>query len=108
MGFFGVYAGFMYHDFFSVGLDVFGTRYQPVMRDSAADGDKQVAVYEPTYDITNSGGAGPYPFGLDPAWHGASNELSYLNSMKMKISVIIGVSQMIVGPFLRFSNALYE
>lgn len=105
MGFFGLYAGLMYNDFFSVGLDIFGSRYKAVMQE---DGDKQVMIYEPMYDVTNSGGMGPYPFGLDPAWHGATNELSYLNSMKMKISVIVGVTQMIVGLVLRFSNAMYE
>lgn len=28
MGLFAVYAGFMYNDFFSLGLDIFGTRYE--------------------------------------------------------------------------------
>jgi V-type H+-transporting ATPase subunit a len=107
MGFFGVYAGLLYNDFFSVGLDIFGSRYKPVMHDGDS-GDKQVEIYEPLYDVTNSGGMGPYPFGLDPAWHGASNELPFANSLKMKISVIIGVTQMIVGLLLRFSNAIYE
>lgn len=105
MGFFGLYAGFLYNDLFSVGVDIFGTRWNPVLKN---DGDKQIEVYEPTFDILNDGGAGPYPFGLDPAWHGATNELPYVNSMKMKISVIVGVTQMIVGLLLRFSNAIFE
>jgi V-type H+-transporting ATPase subunit a len=32
-----------------------------------------------------------YPVGIDPAWHLGSNELAYLNSLKMKLSVILGV-----------------
>jgi V-type H+-transporting ATPase subunit a len=101
MGFFGIYAGLMYNDFFSVGLSLFPSRWK------GAEGKGQ-NVWEPLYDTTNSGGLGPYPFGLDPAWHGASNELIFANSLKMKLSVILGVTQMIVGLLLRFSNSIHE
>lgn len=30
----------------------------------------------------------PYIFGVDPAWRGTRNELSYFNSLKMKASVM--------------------
>ena len=63
---------------------------------------------QPSFDHENRGGPGPYPFGLDPAWHGAQNELVYLNSMKMKLAVVLGVTQMLVGLMLRFNNAMYE
>jgi len=105
MGFFGVYAGLMYNDFFSVGMDLFGSRYSFKV---AEESGKTVHVYEPGFDTKNMGGPGPYPFGLDPAWHGASNELIFVNSLKMKLSVILGVSQMIVGLLLRFANAIHE
>jgi V-type H+-transporting ATPase subunit a len=32
-----------------------------------------------------------YPFGFDPKWYVSLNELSFLNSFKMKFAVIIGV-----------------
>jgi len=107
MGIFATYCGFLYNDFFSVGLDLFGSRWSPVQPPSGA---KPGEVYElvPQFDVRNEGGAGPYPFGLDPAWHGAQNELVYMNSMKMKLSVVIGVAQMIIGLLLRFSNAIYQ
>merc|ERR1719263_2202260 len=50
---------------------------------------------------------GPYPFGIDWVWHGASNELLFMNSLKMKLSVLFGVLQMTMGVFLRFGNAIY-
>lgn len=33
-----------------------------------------------------------YRFGVDPSWYLANDELTYLNSMKMKIAVIFGVA----------------
>mmetsp|Transcript_23400 Transcript_23400/g.54005 ORF Transcript_23400/g.54005 Transcript_23400/m.54005 type:complete len:845 (-) Transcript_23400:108-2642(-) len=102
MGFFAIYAGFMYNDFFSIGLNIFGSRWLPPA--DPAKGGEMI----PNFNITNQGGFGPYPFGLDPAWHGATNELIYVNSMKMKVSVIIGVSQMMLGLFLRIMNTFHE
>lgn len=49
-----------------------------------------------------------YPVGIDPTWHLGSNELAYLNSLKMKISVILGVLQMGMGVFMKALNAIYR
>jgi len=48
-----------------------------------------------------------YPFGLDPLWKGTSNELMFFNSFKMKISVILGISQMVFGICLKGLNAVF-
>ena len=48
-----------------------------------------------------------YPFGLDPVWAVASNNLNYINSLKMKISVIIAVVHMTLGVFVKASNAVF-
>ena len=33
-----------------------------------------------------------YPFGIDPAWYRSNEEVSFMNSFKMKCAVILGVS----------------
>jgi V-type H+-transporting ATPase subunit a len=93
MGFFSFYCGFVYNDYLSINLDLFGSCYEPT--------------------LAQEGGAIPrkpdcvYPFGLDPVWGISSNGLTYVNSMKMKIAVIIGVIHMSVGVLLKAFNAVH-
>jgi V-type H+-transporting ATPase subunit a len=91
MGFFAFYAGWMYNDFLSIPLGIFGTCY-----DNSPDGN-----------VATKREGCVYPFGLDPKWYVASNELAMMNSMKMKISVILGVTQMVFGIVLKGMNILY-
>ncbi|KAI3821493.1 hypothetical protein L1987_09061 [Smallanthus sonchifolius] len=48
-----------------------------------------------------------YPFGVDPMWHGTRSELQFLNSLKMKMSILLGVSQMNLGIILSYFNAKF-
>jgi V-type H+-transporting ATPase subunit a len=48
-----------------------------------------------------------YPFGVDYYWYQGKNELTYMNSLKMKLSVILGIAQMSLGIFLKASNAIF-
>jgi len=103
MGFFAVYAGFLYNDMFSLGLNLFGSRwefenqeYYNVEEGSEAE---QTAAYGSAESV--------YPFGLDPMWHVSSNELLFFNSFKMKLSVILGILQMFMGTMLKGLNAIF-
>merc|ERR1711871_480587 len=86
MGFFAFYNGWIYNDCFGLGLDVFGSRWN---------------------HTTLASPVRPYPFGLDPVWKITTNELQFSNSYKMKISVIIGITQMTLGVILKGANAVY-
>lgn len=78
MGFFAFFAGLMYNDFTSIPLKLFG--------DSCYDVDFE----NKNAEVKNSECI--YPAGIDPSWYLGKNELTYMNSLKMKLAVIIGVA----------------
>jgi V-type H+-transporting ATPase subunit a len=98
MGMMAVYAGFIYNDYFSLGLDIFGSRYE-YQGEETGDKAIQLGAYGDATQV--------YPFGADPAWKISGNDLLFFNSMKMKMSVVLGITQMIFGIMLRGTNALY-
>lgn len=107
MGFFAVFAGFMYNDLFGIiSLELFETRW-----DATADATSKLHSPIDSFDHRNLGvdnSVGPYPFGMDYSWHGKANELLEVNSLKMKLSVLMGVLQMTLGVFLKWSNAVHD
>jgi len=92
MAAFSIYCGLIYNDTFGLMMDLFGTAYEPPVGGESRARSAPGAVY---------------PFGLDPAWHHASNELSFANSYKMKLSIILGVLQMLLGLFCSLLNAMH-
>ena len=51
--------------------------------------------------------SGPYPFGIDPIWHGTRTELTFLNSVKMKMSIVMGIVHMTLGIIMSLFNHLF-
>merc|ERR1711957_296655 len=99
MGACAVYAGVVYNDCFSLGINIFGSKWVYDGQDDLEVEEGTVAELTGAYEV--------YPFGLDPAWHVASNELLFFNSFKMKISVVFGIFQMFMGTCLRGINAVF-
>ena len=92
LGFFSVYCGSLYNDFASVPLyfkscyDIYGEKNKYLDKNENCD----------------------YRFGLDPVWMSSSNELGFINSLKMKLSVILGVIHMVLGICLKGLNNLFQ
>lgn len=84
MGLFAFYCGFTYNEAFAITLKLFSSCHD----DNTLERDPSCV----------------YPLGLDPAWYSAKNEISYFNSFKMKLSIIIGVTHMTLGLLLRAAN----
>mmetsp|Transcript_18523 Transcript_18523/g.45893 ORF Transcript_18523/g.45893 Transcript_18523/m.45893 type:complete len:894 (+) Transcript_18523:181-2862(+) len=103
MGFYAVYAGLIYNDCFSLGLNLFGSRwiFENQEYGTVDEGAKATSIAE--YGSNES----VYPFGLDPVWHVTSNELLFFNSFKMKMSVIFGICQMFLGTCIKGLNAIH-
>jgi len=95
MGLFGMYAGLIYNEFFAMSLEIFKSNWQGP---NTADGEGELSW--------NPNGT-PYLFGVDPGWKDAGNDLTYYNSLKMKLSIILGVCQMLLGICISALNAIH-
>lgn len=78
MGFFSFYCGWIYNDFTSIPLKVLQDSCYNIPHDHKSE----VTIKDDCV----------YKLGVDPSWYLGKNELAFMNSLKMKISVILGVS----------------
>ncbi|XP_064783447.1 V-type proton ATPase 116 kDa subunit a 3-like [Oncorhynchus masou masou] len=110
MGLFSIYTGAVYNECFSKGLSPFpsGWHLQPMFQHYNWTDETLRENQYLTLDPNVTGVfQGPYPFGIDPIWRLANNHLTFLNSYKMKMSVIIGVVHMTFGVCLSFFNYIH-
>lgn len=93
MSFYAIFCGFIYNEFFSIPVNIFGSAWNlpvngtdHVTPFNKTDPNDAQCFYQP---IPNK----VYPFGVDPIWKGSPNELDYYNSFKMKLSILLGIFQ---------------
>lgn len=103
MGLFGMYAGALYNDFFALPIKPSGDStwewHDATPVPANASSITQVAVRDSGH---------VYPFGVDPVWRQSENHQQFFNSLKMKMSIVLGVCHMLFSIGLKVSNALYE
>jgi len=90
---FSMYTGLLYNEAFSVAINLCGSNWE--FKDHNATNMELI-------DSSRT-----YEFGVDPAWNGAANSLLFYNSLKMKLSIILGVTQMVLGLFLSLLNGIH-
>ncbi|KAI8430749.1 hypothetical protein MSG28_000920 [Choristoneura fumiferana] len=95
MSLFSIYAGFIYNDLFSKGVKLKTSGWSHVSYSEEELLASPVLMVEPKdYGLV-------YPFGL------AENKILFENSLKMKLSIIIGVIHMIFGLSLSLFNHMF-
>uniref|UniRef100_A0A665X970 V-type proton ATPase subunit a n=1 Tax=Echeneis naucrates TaxID=173247 RepID=A0A665X970_ECHNA len=111
MGIFSIYTGIIYNDCFSKSLNMFGSGWsvRPMFYAKGANWSEfLIKLISLQLDPAVPGVFnGPYPLGIDPIWNVATNKLTFLNSFKMKMSVILGVIHMLFGVSLSLFNHMY-
>lgn len=100
MGGFSIYTGLIYNDSFSKSLNIFGSSW-------LAPKILPNQLYPPKGILDPKEFSVPYPFGIDPVWQVSENKIIFMNSYKMKVSVILGVGQMLFGVLLSLWNHRY-
>ncbi|KAL3270757.1 hypothetical protein HHI36_021282 [Cryptolaemus montrouzieri] len=100
MSLFSLYTGFIYNDIFSKSMNVFGSQWQLNKSETVGEGGKTL---DPFYYYKGT----PYIMGVDPMWQFAQNKIVFLNSFKMKLSIVIGVIHMIFGVFMTIPNYIH-
>ncbi|XP_037373341.1 V-type proton ATPase 116 kDa subunit a 3 [Talpa occidentalis] len=110
MGLFSIYTGFIYNECFSRATAIFPSGWSVATMANRSGWSDAFLAQHPllTLDPNITGVfLGPYPFGIDPIWSLAVNHLSFLNSFKMKMSVILGVTHMAFGVVLGVFNHVH-
>lgn len=101
MGAFSIYTGFLYNDFFSKPVTLASSGWVATIdpQTALATGTDGLVQFHPDKNFTHA-----YVLGIDPIWPLAENKLTFINSFKMKLSVILGITHMGFGVILSSFN----
>ncbi|XP_066145172.1 V-type proton ATPase 116 kDa subunit a 1-like [Euwallacea fornicatus] len=113
MGIFSIYTGFIYNDLFSKSINIFGSKWKIAnltdleLTFNFSSNEENEASLKYTLKPLSSYEGTPYIAGVDPVWQDAENKIIFLNSFKMKLSILFGVVHMIFGLSLSVVNFLH-
>ncbi|CAI2384126.1 unnamed protein product [Moneuplotes crassus] len=102
MGFFAFFCGVCYNDFASIPLwggTCFAERTDNQQSHSGLT-ETETTIWDHKEDCV-------YPVGIDPIWYISENDLTFINTMKMKMAVIFGVTHMSLGITMKAFNAFH-
>lgn len=88
MSIFSIFCGFIYNDFFGIPFLLFDSCYENFTFIRKADNCV-------------------YAVGVDWIWKKSANETNFINSFKMKFSIIVGVVHMLLGILLKLFNSIF-
>jgi V-type H+-transporting ATPase subunit a len=103
MGLFSIYTGIIYNDFFSKSMNIFGSHWHPTISSEELTANDEIGI-DPVHYYQNSTA---YLVGVDPIWQEASNKIVFLNTLKMKMAIILGVIHMLFGVALSVFNHVH-
>jgi len=119
MGFFAMFNGLIYNEFFALPLQVFGDSCYENEVTVLSVGNTTFINADHTETLNKFGFAkipAPatdpnficiYPFGIDHKWGLSDQLLTYTNNFKMKLAVIFAIIQMSIGILLKGLNNLH-
>ncbi|EDW62137.1 V-type proton ATPase 116 kDa subunit a 1 [Drosophila virilis] len=106
MGLFSIYIGLIYNDVVSRPMNLFGSSWSCVYNETTIMTLTTNLAFNPNDPKFYTGH--PYPFGVDPVWSiSGEDSITTFNSLKMKLAIILGITQMMFGLTLSAVNCIH-
>ena len=116
MGIFSFYTGVIYNDAFSKSFNIFGSQWDlkhaqncsaviaqghfvNLTDEHTLESNEKIQIDPQCYHSKTA-----YMVGVDPIWQSAGNKIMFLNSLKMKMAIVLGVIHMLFGVCLSIFN----